>query len=137
MTVEGHICVKLMRNMNYTHTWSMWWRVVVHVLMIHQRIPILLSSDPMELIQTIVSFWQNIQSTNWQTMRFKPPPPNSNIGWRVEFRPMEVKLPYNHPAKKARCLSVWTALNVIDLYWCNLTFLLFSVILILCFLILS
>jgi len=23
-------------------------------------------------------------------MRFKPPPPNSNIGWRVEFRPMEV-----------------------------------------------
>lgn len=25
-------------------------------------------------------------------MRFKPPPPNSNIGWRVEFRPMEVQL---------------------------------------------
>ncbi|MEQ2193840.1 hypothetical protein XENOCAPTIV_015760, partial [Xenoophorus captivus] len=23
-------------------------------------------------------------------MRFKPPPPNSDIGWRVEFRPMEV-----------------------------------------------
>ena len=25
-------------------------------------------------------------------MRFKPPPPGSNIGWRVEFRPMEVQL---------------------------------------------
>uniref|UniRef100_A0A6Q2ZGF4 Glutamate--cysteine ligase n=2 Tax=Esox lucius TaxID=8010 RepID=A0A6Q2ZGF4_ESOLU len=25
-------------------------------------------------------------------MRFKPPPPNSEIGWRVEFRPMEVQL---------------------------------------------
>ena len=24
-------------------------------------------------------------------MRFKPPPPNSDIGWRVEFRPMEVR----------------------------------------------
>lgn len=36
--------------------------------------------------------FENIQSTNWQTMRFKPPPPNSNIGWRVEFRPMEVQL---------------------------------------------
>lgn len=24
-------------------------------------------------------------------MRFKPPPPNSNIGWRVEFRTMEVQ----------------------------------------------
>jgi glutamate--cysteine ligase catalytic subunit len=25
-------------------------------------------------------------------MRFKPPPPNSNIGWRVEFRSMEVQI---------------------------------------------
>ncbi|KAG8198502.1 hypothetical protein JTE90_017368 [Oedothorax gibbosus] len=36
--------------------------------------------------------FENIQSTNWQTMRFKPPPPNSSIGWRVEFRSMEVQL---------------------------------------------
>lgn len=35
---------------------------------------------------------QNIQSTNWQTVRFKPPPPGSPIGWRVEFRSMEVQL---------------------------------------------
>ncbi|KAF4525568.1 hypothetical protein B566_EDAN015057 [Ephemera danica] len=34
----------------------------------------------------------NIQSTNWQTMRFKPPPPYSPIGWRVEFRPCEAQL---------------------------------------------
>lgn len=25
-------------------------------------------------------------------MRFKPPPPNSSIGWRVEFRPCEVQI---------------------------------------------
>ncbi|KAK9459996.1 glutamate-cysteine ligase-domain-containing protein [Lipomyces oligophaga] len=36
--------------------------------------------------------FENIQSTNWQTMRFKPPPPGSNIGWRVEFRSMEIQL---------------------------------------------
>jgi glutamate--cysteine ligase catalytic subunit len=36
--------------------------------------------------------FENIQSTNWQTMRFKPPPPQSGIGWRVEFRPMEVQV---------------------------------------------
>lgn len=36
--------------------------------------------------------FENIQSTNWQTMRFKPPPPISSIGWRVEFRPCEVQL---------------------------------------------
>ncbi|KAF7407344.1 glutamate--cysteine ligase catalytic subunit [Vespula maculifrons] len=36
--------------------------------------------------------FENIQSTNWQTMRFKPPPPYSSIGWRVEFRPCEVQI---------------------------------------------
>ncbi|XP_058798275.1 glutamate--cysteine ligase catalytic subunit [Phymastichus coffea] len=36
--------------------------------------------------------FENIQSTNWQTMRFKPPPSNSSIGWRVEFRPCEVQI---------------------------------------------
>lgn len=36
--------------------------------------------------------FENIQSTNWQTMRFKPPPPKSNIGWRVEFRPCDVQI---------------------------------------------
>lgn len=36
--------------------------------------------------------FENIQSTNWQTMRFKPPPVDSPIGWRVEFRSMEVQL---------------------------------------------
>ncbi|KAI5793100.1 glutamate-cysteine ligase-domain-containing protein [Geopyxis carbonaria] len=36
--------------------------------------------------------FENIQSTNWQHMRFKPPPPGGNIGWRVEFRSMEIQL---------------------------------------------
>ncbi|KAF9646777.1 glutamate-cysteine ligase catalytic subunit [Thelephora ganbajun] len=36
--------------------------------------------------------FENIQSTNWQTVRFKPPPIGSSIGWRVEFRPMEIQM---------------------------------------------
>lgn len=36
--------------------------------------------------------FENIQSTNWQALRFKPPPPETDIGWRVEFRTMEVQL---------------------------------------------
>ncbi|KAF9924990.1 hypothetical protein FBU30_005154 [Linnemannia zychae] len=37
--------------------------------------------------------FENLQSTNWQTMRFKPPPSkDSSIGWRVEFRSMEIQL---------------------------------------------
>lgn len=42
--------------------------------------------------ETDTDHFENIQSTNWQTMRFKPPPPNSSIGWRVEFRPCEIQL---------------------------------------------
>ena len=40
--------------------------------------------------------FETIQSTNWQNVRFKPPPPKNenkhNIGWRVEFRTMEVQI---------------------------------------------
>lgn len=44
--------------------------------------------------KTYTDHFENIQSTNWQNMRWKPPPANKNnpnhIGWRVEFRTMEV-----------------------------------------------
>ncbi|KAK4634478.1 Glutamate--cysteine ligase [Fulvia fulva] len=36
--------------------------------------------------------FENLQSTNWQHMRFKPPPPGNDIGWRVEVRPMEIQI---------------------------------------------
>lgn len=54
---------------------------------------ILLIFLPISNILCFFCILQNIQSTNWQTMRFKPPPANApEIGWRVEFRPMEVQL---------------------------------------------
>ena len=34
-----------------------------------------------------------MQSTNWNSLRFKnPPTEDTNIGWRVEFRPMDIQL---------------------------------------------
>ena len=37
--------------------------------------------------------FENLQSTNWNSMRFKPPPSTtSKIGWRVEFRTMDIQL---------------------------------------------
>ncbi|XP_064412511.1 glutamate--cysteine ligase catalytic subunit isoform X3 [Latimeria chalumnae] len=65
-----------------------------------QHIAHLFIRDPLSLFEEKIHLddanesdhFENIQSTNWQTMRFKPPPPNSEIGWRVEFRPMEVQL---------------------------------------------
>lgn len=47
---------------------------------------------------TSTNHFENIQSTNWQTLRFKVPnqqasPDNKTAaGWRVEFRPLEVQL---------------------------------------------
>ena len=56
--------------------------------------------DPLVVFQELLQVddtkssdhFENIQSTNWQTMRFKPPTPNSEIGWRVEFRSMDIQL---------------------------------------------
>ncbi|GAM28064.1 hypothetical protein SAMD00019534_112400 [Acytostelium subglobosum LB1] len=57
------------------------------------RDPLVIYSDKIELDdKTHSDHFENIQSTNWQTVRFKPPSPGSPIGWRVEFRPMEVQL---------------------------------------------
>ncbi|KAL4462626.1 hypothetical protein ABPG74_000456 [Tetrahymena malaccensis] len=37
--------------------------------------------------------FENIQSTNWNSVRLKPPPSmDSNIGWRTEFRTMECQI---------------------------------------------
>ena len=39
------------------------------------------------------SLFESLQSTNWNSMRFKnPPTADSEIGWRVEFRPMDLQL---------------------------------------------
>lgn len=37
--------------------------------------------------------FENLQSTNWNSLRFKnPPTEDSEIGWRVEFRPMDIAM---------------------------------------------
>lgn len=37
--------------------------------------------------------FENFNSTNWNSVRFKPPPSlDSNIGWRVEFRTLDVQI---------------------------------------------
>lgn len=64
-----------------------------HIAHLFIRDPISLFSEKLQQNdEEDTDHFENIQSTNWQTMRFKPPPPNSSIGWRVEFRPMEVQL---------------------------------------------
>ncbi|CAL8143842.1 unnamed protein product [Orchesella dallaii] len=67
--------------------------LAMHVAHLFIRDPVSLFSEKIHQDNTKDSdHFENIQSTNWQTMRFKPPPPESSIGWRVEFRPCEVQL---------------------------------------------
>ncbi|KAI9023558.1 glutamate-cysteine ligase-domain-containing protein [Phycomyces nitens] len=64
-----------------------------HVSHLFIRDPLVIFKELLEQDDTKSSdHFENLQSTNWQTVRFKPPPPNSDIGWRVEFRSMEVQL---------------------------------------------
>ncbi|KZT10714.1 glutamate-cysteine ligase catalytic subunit [Laetiporus sulphureus 93-53] len=63
-----------------------------HISHLFIRDPIVIFSETIEQDDTTSNdHFENIQSTNWQTVRFKPPPVNSAIGWRVEFRSMEVQ----------------------------------------------
>ncbi|THV05006.1 glutamate-cysteine ligase catalytic subunit [Dendrothele bispora CBS 962.96] len=64
-----------------------------HIAHLFIRDPLVVFSETIDQDdETSSDHFENIQSTNWQTLRFKPPPPNSTIGWRVEFRSMEVQM---------------------------------------------
>jgi glutamate--cysteine ligase catalytic subunit len=68
-------------------------RLARHLAHYFTRDPLVMYHNRIELDDTTATdHFENIQSTNWQTVRFKPPPPASPIGWRVEFRPLEVQL---------------------------------------------
>ncbi|KAL5328367.1 hypothetical protein ACEPPN_001866 [Leptodophora sp. 'Broadleaf-Isolate-01'] len=67
--------------------------LATHFAHLFIRDPIVIfAEDLQELDLTKTDHFENLQSTNWQHMRFKPPPPNNDIGWRVEFRPMEIQV---------------------------------------------
>lgn len=53
---------------------------------------VIFSEDLKKLDPDGANHFENLQSTNWQHMRFKPPPPDADIGWRVEFRSMEIQI---------------------------------------------
>ncbi|GLB37673.1 putative glutamate-cysteine ligase [Lyophyllum shimeji] len=64
-----------------------------HIAHLFIRDPLVIFSETIYQDDTnSTDHFENIQSTNWQTLRFKPPPPNSSVGWRVEFRSMEVQM---------------------------------------------
>ncbi|KAI8981590.1 glutamate-cysteine ligase-domain-containing protein [Mycotypha africana] len=68
-------------------------KLAKHIAHLFIRDPLVIFKELLDVDDKLSSdHFENLQSTNWQTMRFKPPPPNSSIGWRVEFRSMEVQM---------------------------------------------
>lgn len=70
-----------------------------HFAHLYIRDPIVIFNERLDQDnKTENDHFENIQSTNWQTLRFKPPtqaaiPSNKKVpGWRVEFRPMEIQI---------------------------------------------
>ena len=67
--------------------------LATHFAHLFIRDPIVVfAEDLQELDLTKTDHFENLQSTNWQHMRFKPPPPGNDTGWRVEVRPMEIQI---------------------------------------------
>ncbi|KAK5366392.1 glutamate--cysteine ligase [Exophiala xenobiotica] len=67
--------------------------LATHFAHLFIRDPLVIFSEDLKSLDPEGSnHFENIQSTNWQHMRFKPPPPDADIGWRVEFRSMEIQI---------------------------------------------
>lgn len=89
----------------------------------------LFTRDPLVIFEGLVEVddsattehFESIQSTNWQTVRWKPPPMKANacsphVGWRTEFRSMEVQMTdFENAAFTAFIVIVTRAILVFNL----------------------
>ena len=69
-------------------------RLARHLAHVFSRDPLVVFPDKLEVNdEENTNHFESFQSTNWNSMRFKPPPTmNSTVGWRVEFRTMDIQL---------------------------------------------
>jgi len=67
--------------------------LATHFAHLFIRDPLVIFAEDLEHLDlSKTDHFENLQSTNWQHIRFKPPPADADIGWRVEFRPMEIQM---------------------------------------------
>lgn len=67
--------------------------LATHFAHLFIRDPIVVFAEDLQKLDlSQTNHFENLQSTNWQHIRFKPPPAENDIGWRVEFRPMEIQM---------------------------------------------
>ncbi|XP_065323634.1 glutamate--cysteine ligase-like [Gordionus sp. m RMFG-2023] len=67
--------------------------LALHIAHLYDRDPLLINKEDIFQSDDDYNHFETLNSSVWQTVRLKPPsPPNSDMGWRVEFRPIEVQL---------------------------------------------
>ena len=93
-----------------------------HISHLFTRDPLVVFDGHVELDDDqSTDHFESIQSTNWQTVRWKPPPIPTNacsphIGWRTEFRSMEVQMTdFENAAFTAFIVIVTRAILVFNL----------------------
>lgn len=87
MIVDGAIKQKLLDV-------GMDQRLATHFAHLFVRDPLVVYNEDLEKVDVNeTKQFEMFQSTNWQTLRFKPPALSTqDMGWRVEFRAMEVQI---------------------------------------------
>ncbi|EGR31102.1 hypothetical protein IMG5_117750 [Ichthyophthirius multifiliis] len=97
-------------------------RMLQHIGFLFIRDPLVVFEQKIEQDNSkSTSHFESIQSTNWNSVRIKPPPAmDSKIGWRVEFRTMECQITDDENAAFALLSSIFVRLfyqnNQINFY---------------------
>ena len=68
-------------------------RLAYHFASLFVHDSLVMYDGHIEYDENSTEHFENFNSTNWNSVRFKPPPSlDSNIGWRVEFRTLDVQI---------------------------------------------
>ncbi|KAK0789971.1 glutamate--cysteine ligase [Friedmanniomyces endolithicus] len=91
--------------------------LATHFAHLFIRDPIVVFAEDLEELDlSKTDHFENLQSTNWQHMRFKPPPAGNDTGWRVEVRPMEIQITdFENAAFAVFCVLITRAILSFDL----------------------
>jgi len=68
-------------------------RLAYHFASLFSHDSLVIFKDRTKYDPNSTEHFENLNSTNWNSVRFKPPPSlNSSIGWRVEFRTIDIQI---------------------------------------------
>jgi glutamate--cysteine ligase catalytic subunit len=97
-------------------------KMIRHLGFLFARDALVIYKDKVNLDNnTTTAHFENIQSTNWNSMRLKlPPSHDSTIGWRVEFRSMEIQLTDDENAAFSILVQIFVRMLYEDWFKLNL-----------------